>query len=415
MRAALLMTLALPPLAAAADKFPPADQLPSRLEPPDPLVTLGGVRVESAAQWDSLRKPELKELLQYYMYGYFPPPAAVTAKVVESGALCLGGKATKRVVELSFGPPRTPAIHLLLVLPAQRGGPVPVFLGLSFTPIATVLREPGAPPPEETRQGKGRGPMPDVWNVEQTIARGYGVAIFAAGELEPDDAKATTGIRRAWRKPGQTEFGPHDWGTIAAWAYGMHRAVDYLVTEPTIDKTKIIAVGHSRMGKATLLAAAFDERIAMAIPLQAGCGGTAPNRLAPGAPATKIETVKRINTSFPHWFTGAFKDFNEYPDRLPFDQNCLVALCVPRPVLYANATEDVWANPDGQFDMLKSADPVYKLLAKPPSGLETLTRPPENVLSPGTLGYFIRPGRHSMTKDDWKVFLDYADHHWGRR
>jgi hypothetical protein len=100
---------------------------------------------------------------------------------------------------------------------------------------------------------------------------------------------------------------------------------------------------------------------------------------------------------------------------LPFDQNCLVALCVPRPVLYANATEDVWANPDGQFDMLKSADPVYKLLAKPPSGLETLTRPPENVLSPGTLGYFIRPGRHSMTKDDWKIFLDYADHHFGRR
>jgi hypothetical protein len=413
MRAALLMTLAFTPFAVAADKFPPADQLPSRPEPPDPLATLGGVRVVSAAQWENIRKPELKELFQYYMYGYFPPTAVVYTDLTKDSP-CLGRKAIKREVVLTFGPPGTPAIHLLLVRPARPSGPVPVFLGLSFSPIATVLREPGAPPPQDVKS-KTKAALPDVWNVEQTIDRGYAVAIFAAAELEPDDAKATTGIRRAWLKPGQSTFGPHDWGTIAAWAYGMHRAVDYLVTEPTIDKTKIIAVGHSRMGKATLLAAAFDERIAMAIPLQAGCGGTAPNRLAPGAPADKIETVKRINDRFPHWFTGAFKDFNEHPDRLPFDQNCLVALCVPRPVLYSNATEDVWANPDGQFDMLKSADPAFKLLAKPPSGLETLTRPPENVLSPGTLGYFIRPGRHAMTKDDWKVFLDYADHHFGRR
>jgi hypothetical protein len=409
------MSIVLTAPAVAADKFPPADQLPSRPEPPDPLVTLGGVRVTSTAQWDNVRKPELKELFQYYMYGYFPPAMPVTAKVEKPDTPCLGGQATKREVVLSFGPPGTPPIHLLLVRPNKVHGLVPVFLGLSFTPISTVLREPGTPPPEDTRpQTKGRAPLPDVWNVEQTIDHGCAAAIFAAGELEPDDAKATTGIRRAWLKPGQTTFGPHDWGTIAAWAYGMHRAVDYLVTEPTIDKTKIIAVGHSRMGKATLLAAAFDERIAMAIPLQAGCGGTAPNRLAPGAPADKIETVKRINDRFPHWFTGAFKDFNEHPDRLPFDQNCLVALCVPRPVLYSNATEDVWANPDGQFDMLRSADPVYKLLAKPPSGLETLTRPPENQLSPGTLGYFIRPGRHSMTKDDWKIFLDYVVHHFAR-
>jgi hypothetical protein len=414
MRAALIMTLAFTPVALAADKFPPADQLPSRPEYPDPLVTLGGVRITSAAQWDNIRKPELKELFQHYMYGYFPPPAAVTAKVAKPDTPCLGGRAIKREVVLSFGPPGTPPIRLLVVLPVKAHGLVPVFLGLSFTPIETVLREPGSPPPEDTRQGKGRGPMPDVWNVEQTIDRGCAVAIFAAGELEPDDAKATTGIRRAWLKPGQT-FGPHDWGTIAAWAYGMHRAVDYLVTDPAIDKSKIIGVGHSRMGKATLLAAAFDERLAMAIPLQAGCGGTAPNRLAPGAPADKIETVKRINDRFPHWFTGAFKEFNNYPDRLPFDQHCLVALCAPRPVLYPNATEDVWANPDGQFDMLKAADSVYKLLAKPPSGLATASRPPENQLSPGTLGYFIRPGRHAMTKDDWKVFLDYADHHFGRR
>src|SRR5947208_11875741 len=95
MRAALLMTLAMTPFAVAADKFPPAEQLPSRPEPPDPLVTLAGVRVESAAQWETIRKPELKELFQYYMYGYLPPTAAVTANIDKPDTPCLGGKATK--------------------------------------------------------------------------------------------------------------------------------------------------------------------------------------------------------------------------------------------------------------------------------------------------------------------------------
>ena len=98
-------------------------------------------------------------------------------------------------------------------------------------------------------------------------------------------------------------------------------------------------VGHSRLGKTALLAAAFDERIALVIPHQAGCGGTAPSRGKVG------ESVKQINTSFPHWFDGTFKEFNDQPDRLPFDQNCLVALVAPRPVLFSNAVEDTWANP----------------------------------------------------------------------
>src|SRR5262245_36451045 len=163
MRAALIMTLAFTPLAAAADKFPPADQLPSRPDYPDPLVTLAGVRVVSAAQWENIRKHELKELFQHYMYGYFPPPMPVTAKVEKADAPCLGGKGTKREVVLTFGPPGTPAMHLLLVRPAKSSGPVPVFVGLSFSPIATVLREPGVPPPQDAKS-KTKGPMPDVWN-----------------------------------------------------------------------------------------------------------------------------------------------------------------------------------------------------------------------------------------------------------
>src|SRR5205085_8774413 len=161
-------------------------------------------------------------------------------------------------------------------------------------------------------------------------------------------------------------------GTIAAWAWGVQRAVDYLVTDKELDAARIIAVGHSRLGKTALLAGAFDERIALVIPHQAGCGGTSPSRGKVG------ESVRRINTSFPHWFNTAFKEFNDQPDRLPFDQHCLVALVAPRPVLFSNAVEDTWANPDGQFQVLQAADPVYRFLGV--EGLAAKEMPEPNRL-----------------------------------
>jgi hypothetical protein len=139
----------------------------------------------------------------------------------------------------------------------------------------------------------------------------------------------------------------------------------------------------------------------MAIPLQAGCGGTAPSRGKIG------ESVKAINTRFPHWFNDEFKKFNDEPDRLPIDQDCLIALVAPRPVLLGAAAGDTWANPVGAFEMLQAADPVYHLLGA--HGLETEQMPPQNQLVGHRLGYFIRPGKHSMLKTDWQMFLDFAD------
>jgi cephalosporin-C deacetylase-like acetyl esterase len=177
--------------------------------------------------------------------------------------------------------------------------------------------------------------------------------------------------------------------------------VDYLERERRVDRKRIAAVGHSRNGKTALLAAALDERIALAIPHQAGCGGTAPNRGKIG------ESVKRINDAFPHWFNAEFKKFNEEPERTPFDQHCLVALCAPRPVLFSNALEDQWANPNGQFEVLKAADPVYRFLKA--GGLEATEMPALGHLIESRLGYYIRPGKHSMTAGDWEVFLKFAD------
>ena len=399
----------------AAKTLPPVSALPIQPGLPDPLRMFDDTLVVSKEEWFNRRRPELKALFQQYEYGYFPPPAKIKTTVEEVDKKLFGGKATLKLVTLSFAPKDSPKINLMLVVPNERKSPAPVFLGLSFSANYTLVTNPLVPLPTVWMNGRlpgvtnnrateaGRGKLMDVWNIEQSIDRGYAVATIFCDDIQPDRTNATTGVREFFHGSKNPE---QDWGTIAAWAWGLQRAVDYLETDKSVDRKKIAVVGHSRLGKAAILAGAFDERIALVIPLQAGCGGTSPARGKIG------ESIKRINTSFPHWFGGEFKKFNDEPERLPFDQHCLIALCAPRPVLLSNATEDTWANPEGQFEILKAADAVYRLAGG--EGVASEKMPEVGQLMDSRLGYYIRPGKHSMAKDDWKIFLDYADKHFGK-
>jgi hypothetical protein len=300
-------------------------------------------------------------------------------------------------------------------VPNARTQPAPAFLGLNFCGNHAVLDDPGIPLPagwmpkncpgctNNRATDAGRGKDLDVWVIEQSVDRGYAVATFYNGDIEPDRPEAEEGVRARYRAAGEPVA---DWSTIAAWAWGLHRAMDYLITDRDIDTNRVAVFGHSRNGKTALLAAAFDERFALAMPHQAGCGGTAPSRGKIG------ESVRQINDRFPHWFNAEFKKFSDQPDRLPFDQHCLIALVAPRPVLLSNATGDQWANPSGQFEMLRAAEPVYRLLNA--GGLAAREMPEPGKLLDGKLGYFIRTGKHSTTRDDWKIFLDFADKHFGK-
>ncbi|MGI8967323.1 MAG: alpha/beta hydrolase family protein [Limisphaerales bacterium] len=399
----------------AAEKFPPAEQLPTQVKLPNPLVMFDGKPVANKKDWFNNRRPELKELFQHYEYGYFPPPAKIKSKVEAVDKNCFGGKATLKLVTISFAQKNAPEFHLLLVVPNHKKNPAPVFLGLnfsgnyalvtnSFVPIPTgwvSVKVPGVTNNHATEAGRGKSV--DVWAIEQSIERGYAVATIFCDDIQPDRTDATAGVRAVFHGSKNPD---DDWGTIAAWAWGLERAVDYLETNKEINKKKIAVVGHSRLGKAAILAGAFDERIALVIPLQAGCGGTSPARGKIG------ESVQRINEHFPHWFCDEFKKFNEQPEKLPFDQHCLIALCAPRPVLLSNATEDTWADPEGQFEMLKAADKVYRLVGA--EGVASEKMPEVGKLMDSNLGYYIRPGKHSMTKEDWKIFLDFADKHFGK-
>lgn len=407
---------ALIPMSLLAQPFPDASQLPVQTGLPDPLVMMNGERVTSKEMWVQKRRPELKELFQHYMYGHMPPaPTNLQWKVEREDRTLFAGKATMKEVTIRFGPPNTPELNLLVVIPNRRPGPAPVFVGPNFCGNFTVLGETSIALPKvwmpancpgcsnNQASDAGRGKQTDVWAIEQSIDRGYAVATFYNGDIDPDRPVFEEGIQPFYLKAGQTKPGSTDWGSIAAWAWGISRAVDYLVQDKALDPGRIAVVGHSRNGKTALLAGAFDERIALAIPLQAGCGGTAPSRGKIG------EQVKQINDRFPHWFDGEFKKFNTQPERLPFDQHCLIALMAPRPTLLPNAVEDTWANPQGQFEALQAADPVYRLLGV--EGLGAKAAPAPGILLDSRLGYYIRPGKHSMTKGDWQVFLDFADKH----
>ena len=318
------------------------------------------------------------------MYGEIPrKPARVEPRLVGQYSDFLDGRATLKLLSLETGPGSAPRIGLMLVVPKSRTAPAPVFLAMNFHGNHCLTKDtrvpltpnwvPGSRDSGNQAADSQRGNEAANWPLEEIVNRGYAFAAFYSGDVDPDRQDVSSGVYEWLANGDPSRNNPTNRGTIAAWAWGFHRCVDYLVTDGDVDPHRIAAVGHSRNGKTALLAAAFDRAHRHRLPHQAGCGGSAPSRGKIG------ESVKAINDRFPHWFNAEFKKFNDAPERLPFDQNCLVALCAPRPVLFSAAEGDQWANPAGQFEVLKAAEPVYRLL-----GAEGLGR--YRNASAGTVG-----------------------------
>jgi hypothetical protein len=388
---------------------------------PDPLILAAGQSVKDAATWRSRRRPELLGLFEENVYGRSPGrPAGMRFGAVEVDTKALGGRATRKQVRILLdGKSDGPSLELLLYLPGARTRPSPAFVALNFGANHTVNKDPGirlstrwvaksegAVDNRATEAARGRDA--ESWPIETILARGYAVATAYYGDLEPDHPEGwKDGVRSRFGPGAKGAFAPGDWGAIGAWAFGLHRILDYLETDGDVDAKRLALLGHSRLGKTALWAGAQDERFALVISNESGEGGAALARRHFG------ETVAIITKSFPHWFAGRFKDFAEREDQLPVDQHMLLALMAPRPLYVASAEEDLWADPRGEFLAAKAADPVYRLLGK--DGLGAVDMPKVDVSVGTTVGYHVRRGKHGVTAFDWEQYLAFADRHLSAR
>jgi hypothetical protein len=398
---------------------------------PDLLSRKDGRPVSSAGDWERHRRAEILELFETHVYGRSPGrPAEMKFEVRSEDRQALGGKATRKEVTVLFtGQSDGPAMDILIYLPNDAKGPAPLFIGLNFFGNHTVHSDPAITIPTSWMRSSadlgvvnnrateaGRGLRAERWQVEKIIGRGFGLATIYCGDIEPDFAEGwKMGVRSVFRpgergRPavkadGPVEFAPDDWGCIAAWAWGLSRALDYFETDEAIDHGRVAVMGHSRLGKTSLWAGAADERFAIVISNNSGCGGAALSRRRFG------ETVERINTSFPHWFCGNFEKYNENESALPVDQHMLIALAAPRPAYVASAQEDAWADPRGEFLAAQHAGPVYELLGRKGVGVDEM--PALNQPVGDFVGYHIRTGRHDVTAYDWEQYLSFGERHFG--
>ena len=357
-------------MSSPGNRFPSVEDLPARAALPDPLLRAEGTRIASPESWRDHRAT-LLDLLLHYEYGHLPPAgAAVQATPVSmrrldarggSGASGAPGAigaidAIERTLRLGMGPRHDVIADLVLTLPATTRGPLPVIVrgDLGWAPV-----------------------KPEI--AAMVVERGYALVEFNREQIA-GDGPARDGVYLAYPQ--------FDGGRIAAWAWGFHRVLDWLCVQDDFDPQRIIATGHSRGGKAALLAGATDTRIALTVPNDSGCGGAGCFRiLGPGS-----EDLAAILDRFPYWFHSRLRDFVGRAERLPFDQHTLKALIAPRALFTTEARGDLWANPEGTLRTHEAAQPVFDMLG-----------------ASDRIAIHFREGGHEHNADDWSALLDCAD------
>ena len=383
-------------------------------ELPDLLTTQNGERITTADQWMDKRRPHLIDLFAKEVYGEIPGTIEISsAEIVEQDPNALNNSAHRQQIRLTFAKDSQQLeAHVLMYLPAGVSNP-PLFLGYNFYGNHSVTDDPEVLITSSWMRNNeslgitknradeaSRGGRAHRWAIQQILDAGFALVTVYYGDIDPDRNDFQDGIHPFLYKPQQQHPQDYEWGAIAAWAWGLSRVKDYLEQHPLTADSKVVVMGHSRLGKTALWAGALDTRFDAVISNNSGCGGAALSRRRFG------ETVKAINTNFPHWFCDNFKKYNENEPQLPIDQHMLVALMAPRPVYIASAQEDLWADPHGEFLSGVHASKVYHLFGK--AGLLNATWPAANEPIHNTVGYHIRKGVHDVTDYDWQQFIAWA-------
>ncbi len=383
---------------------------------PDALTASDGTKITTAKLWMSKRRPEIVKLFEEQQYGRIPgKPADLAFEVQDKGTPAFGGKATRKQVRITFTKDKSgPSIQLLIYTPAAAKKPSPLLLVMGWGANGAAVEDPGviSNPVWNAKEKKrvefvpGAGRSFGRLNVQPLIDAGLGVATFNYGDVDPDDLDGLNdGIRKLYLKAGETKPAPDEWGSIAAWGWGISRVIDYFETDKAVDAKRIAIHGVSRLGKTVAWAGARDTRVAATIASCSGEGGAAVSRRNYG------ETIAHLTapTRYPYQFAANYANWAGFPDKAPMDGNLLVALHAPRPLLLQTGTTDNWSDPKGEWVAAVDAGKVYKLLGKQDLGTDVIPAPNTPILR--DLSYLMHEGGHGTIPADWPVYIDFLKMH----
>ena len=383
---------------------------------PDVLKMQNGKTVKNSSEWEKTQRPYIYNLYQIIQFGRYPLQRIPIRSEVIRTDQTLDGLATRKQIRIYLHPTDNKIyIDMLLYLPRKLNRPVPVFVGYNFSGNHTLQADSGILLSQGwiTARAKGvvdnkatdlsRGTDTAQWQLKEILSHGYALATAYYGDLEADHVDGwKTGIRTTLKN--ELKIQPEEWGAMGAWAYGLSRIYDYLEKDKDIDAKKIALIGHSRLGKAALWAAASDRRFALIVSNESGEGGAALSKRWYG------ETVKIINGKFPHWFSVNYKTYGDNVGNLPIDAHMLLSLMAPRPLYVASAEGDTNSDPKGEFLSARAASRVYALYGK--KGIEVDELPALHQPVGDVIRYHIRAGKHDVTLYDWQQYLAFADQQW---
>jgi len=372
---------------------------------PELLAAQNGNTITSSKQWEKIRRPEILSMVETEMYGVVPGELKIAEVILlEQDDQALNGKAIRKQVKLIFrGNQKELSVELLLYLPKGIKS-YPIFLGYNFGGNHTILNDTAIHIAKEWNgAARPRGVETANWEAERLINAGCGVATMYYWDIAPDREDFSIGIYPLLYKDGQIKPANNEWGSLAAWAWGLSRALDYLKTDKQVDGSKVIVIGHSRLGKASLWAGARDQRFAAVISNNSGCGGASIYRDKAG------ETLLKMNNRFPRWTAVNFKKYTDNESLLPFDQHMVLAMVAPRPLYVASASEDAWADPKNEFKSAVYATQVYHLYGL--KGIESDVFPALNTRVGEKVSYHIRNGKHDILAYDWDQYINFAKKH----
>lgn len=358
---------------------------------------------DTAASWWNQRRPAILQTYENLMYGALPPRAdAVDFVVVSEKKDALDGRAIRREVTIRCRQgEKTFEFPVLWYLPAGKTSGVPCIVALNFcgnsgtTPETDIAQD---------EPGKARGWQASRWPFGKLIDAGFSVMTAPRNRIFPDRADGRRdSIWQLFYPAERLTEENRDLTAISGWAGGYRLMLELAETEPAIDRRRIWAHGHSRLGKTALWAAANELRFAGTVSNDSGCCGASLFRGQTG------ENIAYITKTFPWWFQKALDAYADREKELPLDQHFLIGLIAPRPVLIASASEDAWASPEYEFRAACAAGEVYRLFGAKGMPADAVFPAPDHSVFGDCVGYYLRAGKHDVTDMDWKFVLEFIN------